>query len=233
MSVKILLVGSEAEIGTLSRQVAEAGYTVLVAYGLEEALSQARSEHPASIVLDATSTHFDGQKACRALRRKAADSTIILITGEGEELDKALKVDVHLVKPSTKRKLLRSLKKVLTRRLNEILQMGDLILDTRARHVIRKGRKYKLTPKQTRLLEVFMRNARQVLSRKFLMKQVWETDYLDDTRTLDVHVRWVREKIEDDPSSPIYLRTVRGIGYRFDIAEEEESGEEDEPEGPA
>ncbi|MGQ9626794.1 MAG: response regulator transcription factor [Anaerolineae bacterium] len=228
MAVKILLVGSEPEISAVSQGVADAGYDVLVAHNFEEALSQVRSESPDSIILDATLENLDGRRACRALRRRVPGGAIILIIAQGEEFDGSLPVDAYLEKPFSLQKLLDSLEKVLARRLSEVLRQGDLIFDTRARCVIRKGRKHKLTPRQARLLEVFMRNAGQVLSRKFLMKHVWDTDFLDDTRTLDVHVRWVREKIEDNPSSPLYLRTVRGIGYRFDAEGEESTSE---PEG--
>jgi len=78
-----------------------------------------------------------------------------------------------------------------------------------------------LTPRQAQLLDVFMRNAGHTLTRKYLMETVWETDYMGDTRTLDVHVRWIRERIEEKPSSPRYLRTVRGVGYHFDIPAED------------
>jgi DNA-binding response OmpR family regulator len=98
------------------------------------------------------------------------------------------------------------------------LRAGGLILDLDARCVIRKGGEAEhLTFKECALLNVFMSNGGEVLSRKRLMKEVWDTDYLGDTRTLDVHIRWLREKIEDDPSNPILLRTVRGVGYRFEV----------------
>ncbi len=98
---------------------------------------------------------------------------------------------------------------------SRLLRVEGLTLDLEKNQVTKGGEVRKLTPKQCRLLEVFMNNPRKVLSRKFLMREVWETDYMGDTRTLDVHIRWLREKIEDDPSHPLYLQTVRGIGYRF------------------
>ena len=98
-----------------------------------------------------------------------------------------------------------------------LLRVGDLTLNLESRHLTKGGLTYKLTPKECELLEVFMSNEGKVLTRRFLMKRVWETDYLGDTRTLDVHIRWLREKIEDDPSAPLYLRTVRGVGYRFEV----------------
>lgn len=97
------------------------------------------------------------------------------------------------------------------------LQAGHLVLDVDVRCVIKDGMAEHLTFKECALMEMFMSNEGEVLTRKRLMKEVWDTDYLGDTRTLDVHIRWLREKIEDDPSDPILLRTVRGVGYRFEM----------------
>jgi len=98
------------------------------------------------------------------------------------------------------------------------LRIKDWTLDLDSRQVFTGNGPQKLTPQLCRLLEVFMCNPKKVLSRKFLMKEVWETDYLGDTRTLEVHICWLRKKIEEDPRSPRYLRTVRGIGYRFSLS---------------
>jgi len=97
--------------------------------------------------------------------------------------------------------------------------VGDVALNLEQRCVVRGNRETHLTPKQAHLLEILMRHPGEILSRAFLMKQVWDTDYLGDTRTLDVHVHWVRNAIEQDPRSPVYLRTIRRIGYRFEPPE--------------
>jgi len=99
----------------------------------------------------------------------------------------------------------------------KLMRVDGLVLDVRAHEVQGKSGAWKLTPKECQLLAEFMRHPEEVLTRKHLMKEIWETDYLGDTRTLNVHVRWLRQKIEEDPSSPRYLRTVRGVGYRFGI----------------
>ena len=99
------------------------------------------------------------------------------------------------------------------------LQAGGISLDLENRCVTKGKATVHLTPKECRLLQTFMKNGGAVLTRKFLMKTVWDTDWTEDTRTLDVHVRWLREKIEDNPSKPVYLRTVRGVGYRFEAPE--------------
>lgn len=102
----------------------------------------------------------------------------------------------------------------------KILRSGNLSLNLENRQLTKGKESKRLTPKECKLLETFISNGGEVLTRKFLMKEVWETDFLDDTRTLDVHIRWLREKIEDDPSNPVYLRTVRGVGYRFEAGGE-------------
>ena len=99
------------------------------------------------------------------------------------------------------------------------LRIADWALDLDKRQVFTGNGPQRLTPQLCRLLEVFMRNHEQILSRKFLMKEVWETDYTGDTRTLEVHVCWLRKKIEEDPHNPRYLRTVRGVGYHFSVSE--------------
>lgn len=103
------------------------------------------------------------------------------------------------------------------RRIRKRLRAGDLTLDLVARCVIKDGVEKHLTFKECALLKMFIKNNGKVLTRSRLMREVWNTDYLGDTRTLDVHIRWLREKIEDAPSEPVLLRTVRGVGYRFEV----------------
>jgi two-component system response regulator RegX3 len=105
-----------------------------------------------------------------------------------------------------------------SRKASPKLRAGDLTLDIEERCVIKQGVSQHLTFKECALLEIFIRNNGEVLTRKRLMKEVWDTDYLGDTRTLDVHIRWLRIKIEDKPSEPVLIRTVRGVGYRFEAA---------------
>jgi DNA-binding response OmpR family regulator len=105
-----------------------------------------------------------------------------------------------------------------SKRLPVFLRIEDWTLNLDSRQIITSNGAQTLTPRLCRLLEVFMRNPERVLTRKFLMKKVWETDYFGDTRTLEVHICWLRKKIEEDPHHPCYLRTVRGVGYRFSLS---------------
>jgi DNA-binding response OmpR family regulator len=119
--------------------------------------------------------------------------------------------------PFTSRKLLYRIRKVTEHLAEREIRAGCLALDPRTRILRKHDQALHLRPKEAELLALFMRNPGRVLSRRELMKRVWETDYMGDTRTLSVHIRWVRQKIEEEPSSPRYLRTVRGVGYRFEV----------------
>jgi DNA-binding response OmpR family regulator len=124
--------------------------------------------------------------------------------------------DAWIERPLTSRRFIGKVSKLLPEPQLKTLKAGDLIFDTEQRQVVRGEHKVRVTPKQAKLLEALMRHPNEVLSRRYLMKNVWNTDYLGDTRTLDVHIRWVREAIEVDPSNPQYVHTVRGVGYRFE-----------------
>lgn len=230
MSLKVLMIEKNTSIlSSMRPSLEKKGYIVSVVRSRKKALEQVVADRPDLIILDATSPRLDGGRTCQALHQKAGEVPVILISKEGNDSGQA-EADFHLTAPFTFRKLANRIKRVAqsSEQSGETLQVGELVLHLDRRSVIRGKKKHQLTPKELRLLEVFMRNPGKVLSRKFLMKNVWETDYVGDTRTLDVHVRWIREKIEEDPSSPVYLRTVRGVGYRFEVPEQTsdvESGE--------
>lgn len=179
-------------------------------------LAKPLKERPDLVILDATVTELDVPALTHWLRDRFTDLPLLALTAEGVKIPKDLKVNMHLPQPFTTRKLGNRIKKLLTSRRDQPLTVGAFTLDPEKRRLIHGTRVVRLTPKEYRLLEVLMLNAGAVLSRKQIMKEVWETDYLGDTRTLDVHVRWVREKIEKEPAQPMYLRTIRRVGYVFD-----------------
>lgn len=229
MTASVLLVQkARPSIDWILQSLEKKRYRVSLVRSEQKAVQQATSEKPDLIILNATSFRMDGAKICQALYKKIEGVPIILILPEGQRGDYTTGATVILSSPFTSRKLFNRIRVVLKSDKGEIIQAGELALSLGKRCVIRGNRELKLNPKEFELLKVFMRSPGRVLSRKFLIKKVWKTDYMGDTRTLDVHIRWVREKIEKDPSSPLYLRTVRGVGYRFDIPEE--TGEETERE---
>jgi DNA-binding response OmpR family regulator len=173
-------------------------------------------------VFDVMLPGLDGLSLCRILR-KETEAPIILLTARGAEIDRVIGLesgaDDYVVKPFSLAELTARARAALrrgSRQSSDRLQAGDLSLDLAARRVFLAEREIKLSHKEFELLATLMRNKGAVLTREFLITQVWGYDFDGDTRTVDVHVRWLREKIEQDPSHPTRLQTVRGVGYRID-----------------
>ncbi|MGQ9815150.1 MAG: winged helix-turn-helix domain-containing protein [Candidatus Roseilinea sp.] len=220
---KVLVVEDELTLlELLSQHLRAEGYTVLASSNGEEALELARSQTPDVCVLDVMLPGLDGLSLCRIIR-KESDVPIILLTARGAEIDRVIGLesgaDDYVVKPFSLPELMARVRAALRRAPNRhsaTLTAGDLSLDLVSRRVFVDGREIRLSHKEFELLATLMRNKGAVLSREFLITQVWGYDFEGDTRTVDVHVRWLREKIEKDPSNPTHLQTVRGVGYRID-----------------
>ncbi len=240
MSQKVLVVEDEpALIDTLEYNLAKQGYTVLKAADGVKALEVARREHPDLVVLDVMLPMLDGFEVCRILRQEM-NTPILMLTARADEVDKVVGLEVgaddYLTKPFSLRELMARVKALLRRvRLareeaethsemadapaaprQETLVFDDLIIDLNRREVVRGGQGYHLKPKEFDLLVFLARNRGIVLSRDLVLERVWGWDYDGGSRTVDVHMRWLREKIEQDPSNPVRIITVRGVGYRFD-----------------
>ena len=196
------------------------GYNIVTASTRKEALARSQETHPAVIVLDSPSLRFSKHSFCEALQEAGANIPVLVLLPQGEKIDRSLGARAHLRYPFSARKLVNRIARLLPAPDADVLQVSDIILNIKQRHVVRGDHESHLTPRQARLLQVLMLHPGEVLSRAFLMKQVWETDYLDDTRTLDVHIHWVRKAIEDDHRSPVYLHTVRGAGYCLKVPEQ-------------
>jgi DNA-binding response OmpR family regulator len=226
---KILIVEDEPVLReTLAYNVQREGHQALTAGDGRVALELAREQHPDLIVLDLMLPEVNGIDVCRTLRREGMSAPILMLTARDQEIDKVVGLEVgaddYLTKPFSMRELLARIGALL-RRLRMIgesrgerdtLEAGTLSLDLRARRVHRDGLAVQLKPKEFDLLAFFLRNPGRVWTREQLLEHVWGYDYPGDTRTVDVHVRWLRQKIELDPSEPHYLQTVRGAGYRFE-----------------
>ena len=218
MTASILLVEkAESPIDWILQSLERKKYEVAQARGEQEAVQRAASETPDLIILNATSPRIDGRKTCQALYENVAEIPIILILAEAKKDEEVMGATFILTPPFTSRKLFNRIRSILKSDEGKTLQAGGITLSLGTRRVNNGSKERRLTPKELELLKVFMRSPGRVLSRKFLMKKIWKTDFMGDTRTLDVHIRWLREKIEENPSSPVYLRTVRSVGYRFDI----------------
>ena len=205
------------------------GFRVLVAEDGNEALELAGQESPDLIVLDLMLPGLDGWEVCRRLR-ETSTVPVIMLTARDEEIDRVLGLELgaddYLCKPFSFRELLARIRATFRRISFEgapktpVLQVGGVRIDLSAHKVFRDNEELAITQKEYDLLRVLMSWAGKVVSRAELLDQVWGVDWLGDVRTLDVHIRWLREKIEDDPSNPRSIQTVRGVGYRFAVPEE-------------
>jgi len=227
---KILVVDDEPLITeSLEYSLKQEGFQVVVAHDGFQALEVAGEEAPDLIVLDIMLPGMDGLETCRRLRQEST-VPIIMLTARGQEIDRVLGLEMgaddYLAKPFSFRELLARIRAVFRRMAFEEapktqhIEIGDVRLDLAAHKFYSKNQELTLTQKEYDLLHTLMSHAGQVVSRAQLLDQVWGVEWLGDTRTLDVHIRWVREKIEENPSQPRYVQTVRGVGYRFATPEE-------------
>ncbi len=217
----VILVVQGSGRNRLTKMLERHGFSVSRALNGKDAVAKIKEISPALAVIDPSSLRINGARLSQMLKRADGSVPIIWVLDEGTAACEDGIADIWLKRPFTSRKLLNRVEKLLPSAESSILTAGDIVFDVEKREVHKSDHKQRLTPKQAKLLEALMRRAPEVLSRRFLMKNVWNTDYLGDTRTLDVHIRWVREIVEDNPSAPKYVRTVRGVGYRFELPESE------------
>jgi len=196
------------------------GFRVEVVQSGRKAVDCAAHETPLVIVLNAASLITSGMRIYNRIRESIPIIPIIHILPEAtpSEVVRRCTADAVLVMPFTARKLINQIKRLAPAPHHDILEVGGIRFAPSVRLVQAHGREKRLTPRAAALLELFLRHPGKTLERSYLMRNVWDTNYVGDTRTLDVHVRWVREAIEVEPAAPAYIVTVRGIGYRFDPA---------------
>ncbi len=195
-------------------------YEVIMASSGKQAIEIAAAQSPRVVILDAISMRTPGARICQQLRDHIAHTPLIHLH-PGQKIEVESCADVVFFQPFTSRKLVNAIERLLgeadTPTPNGILSVGPFTLNAERKILLFNGQEQPLTPKLVQLVAVFLQNPGETLDRKRLMEQVWNTDYMGDTRTLDVHVRWIRRAIEADPGKPMFLKTVRGIGYRLDL----------------
>jgi len=235
MAEKILIVEDELTLQeTLAYNLKRQGYVVEITGDGPSALTVARQSHPDLILLDIMLPGIDGFEVCRILRQEM-NTPILMLTARDDEIDRVVGLEVgaddYLTKPFSMRELMARVKALLRRvRLIreeietppttpvtiEALEFDNLVIDIERREVRIEGKPIPLKPKEYELLLYFAQNRGKVLSREHILESVWGWDFTGDSRTVDVHVRWLREKIEFDPAEPHRIITVRGAGYRFE-----------------
>lgn len=212
----VLLVEGRKPANERLAPILNAEFDLTTARTRREALARISQHEPSIIVLDGPSLRFSRRRFCCTLEEEGIDSPVLLLHKE-KPAPTEVSARAYLRYPFSPQKLINRVSWLLPAPDGEILTRGALTLNVKRRSIIKGDREHHLTPKQAHLLELFMRHPGEVLSREFLMKRVWNTDFTDDTRTLDVHIHWVRDAIEEDTSKPEYLHTVRGVGYRFSV----------------
>lgn len=233
---RILIVEDEELIrDTIAFALDEEGYEVITAadgrsaleivHTFAQATYQGEDPRIDLIVLDLMLPYVNGLDFCRLIRREGQVMSILMLSAKGSEMDRVVGLEVgaddYLTKPFGMRELVARCRALLRRQRVStsgsvsVLSFQDISLFPSECRVVVRGSEVNLSPKEFRILELFMSYPRRVWSREQLLERIWGLDYVGDTKTVDVHIRWLREKIERDPSRPHYLMTVRGFGYRF------------------
>ena len=232
MLESILVVEDDEDLCTLlDYNLGRAGYSVEIAHGVKDAFGQIEKTSPDLIILDVMLPDGDGFEFCRRIRSDAGTASIpiVFLTARGEEVDRVLGLEIggddYVTKPFSPRELVARVKAHLRRRPQESSQapkepatetVGPIEIDVASRRVIVRGSQISLTATEFRILEFFLANPGRVFSREKLLESVWGHDHHVTPRNVDVHVRRLRERIEETPDDPQWLQTVRGFGYRFE-----------------
>jgi len=229
MAAKILIVEDDTNLlATLKYNFHREGYDVSTAVDGAEAVETARKEKPGLIILDLMLPKLSGFEVCRILRKEMT-VPILMLTAKSEEVDKIVGLEIgaddYMTKPFSMRELLARVRAMLRRaemaKLEQTseptsLKIGDLEIDAARHRAFLRGSILELSPKEFDLLVFLAKNKGFVFSREQLLEKVWGYDYAGDTRTVDVHIRWLRQKIESNPAKPEHLVTVRGTGYKLE-----------------
>ncbi|ADJ26483.1 two component transcriptional regulator, winged helix family [Dehalogenimonas lykanthroporepellens BL-DC-9] len=228
MQNKVLIVEDDPNLlKTLKYNLNKESYDVVIAADGEQALEVARKEKPDLILLDIMLPKLSGFEVCRILR-KEMNSPILMLTAKADETDKIVGLEIgaddYVTKPFSMRELIARVRAMLRRTQimetkpseDKIIKIGDIRVDIDRHQASLAEVILELKPKEFDLLAFLARNKGLVFSREQLLEKVWGYDYAGDTRTVDVHIRWLRQKIENDPGNPTYLVTVRGTGYKLE-----------------
>ena len=227
---KVLVVDDEEHIRELIKfNLEKNGYKVICADNGIDAVKLAKEQAPQLMLLDLMLPGMDGLDVCKEIRKDSNMSgmPIIMITAKGEEIDKIigleLGADDYITKPFSVRELVARVKAILRRTTMQIVEktfkIGNLVIDFGKHEVLKSEIRIDLTLKEFELLQILIKNKGRVMTRDFLLDKIWGYEYVGETRTVDVHIRHLRQKIEEDDKNPAYIQTIRGIGYRFNFGE--------------
>jgi DNA-binding response OmpR family regulator len=227
MPTLVLIEDDRLIVEPVVRALEKLGYTVMTAFDGTSGLKTALTNPCDLVILDIMLPEMDGWEVCKAIREKSV-VPILMLTALSDEIDRILGLELgaddYVTKPFSTRELIARIKALLRRvefdmsrmaQNDHVIVMNDIRIDLDSRRIFKNDAELQLRFKEFELLSLLIANAGEVVTRAEIFDKVWGTDWLGDMRTLDVHIRWLREKIEDDPSNPHYIQTVRGVGYRF------------------
>jgi DNA-binding response OmpR family regulator len=212
----LVIEGRHAEIPSFANDLQKKGFDVVSAQNGSEAVAKLKQTNPNLVVVNAPSLRSTGSRICQSIRKKDSKVPIILIVEQEKPVEKEL-ADSVLLLPFTAQKLVNRIKALMPGDGDNVVSVGPIRLDLENRRVRSLGKNTRLTPRLITLLQLLMDKHGEVVEREALFKKVWETNYTGDTRTLDVHISWLRRAIELDPDNPKFLKTIRGVGYRLDV----------------
>jgi len=212
----LVIEGRHAEIPSFANDLQKKGFDIRSFQNGSQAVSKLKQINPSMVIINAASLRSTGIRICLSVRKKDPKLPIILILENDKPVDKDL-ADSVLALPFTAQKLVNRVKALMPGDGNNIVSAGPIRLDLEHKRVRCLGKNTKLTPRLITLLNILMDKHGEVVEREALFKKVWETNYTGDTRTLDVHISWLRRAIELDPNNPKFLKTIRGVGYRLDV----------------
>lgn len=212
----LVIEGRHAEIPSFATDLQKKGFDVVSFQNGSQAVSKLKQTEASLVVINAASLRSTGIRICLSVRKRDPKIPIILIVEKEKPIDKEL-ADSVIVLPFTVQKLVNRIKALMPGDGNNVINVGPIRLDVEHRRVKSLGKNTRLTPRLITLLQILMDKHGEVVERESLFKKVWETNYTGDTRTLDVHISWLRRAIELDPDDPKFLKTIRGVGYRLDV----------------
>jgi DNA-binding response OmpR family regulator len=218
MKNTILLVeGKHIDHPSFTAGLVKKGYLIDSAPSGAAALVKLEASDPDLAIVDASSMRSTGKRICQSLQEKKKDLPIILIVNPDADVNDKAGAKIVLTLPFTMQKLVNRVKQLLPLQNNDAVTVGPFQLDVEQRRVVCDGRQIQLTPRLVTLLKILMDHPGEVVEREKLFCEAWETSYTGDTRSLDVHMSWLRQAIEDNPRHPKYIKTIRGVGYRLDL----------------
>jgi DNA-binding response OmpR family regulator len=218
MTAKILWIEGKRAFGPpFIPGLRKKGYVIETATTGTEALDRLPDFDPDLVVLNTASMRTSGTRICRSLRAEADGVPVLVISDPDKPAVEDICASVVLALPFTTRKLVNRIKPLMPGDKKDIYNIGPINLDVERKQVRCQGRRATLTPRMVKLLKLLMDHHGEAMVREQLFREVWNTEYTGDTRTLDVHISWLRQAIEENPRKPKFLKTIRGVGYRLDV----------------